>query len=388
MAEYYNSQLGSNRSRSRNSRQNRRSIWVAMLDIVMTLVSAVAAVAILAIFVSRFFEPEKLWYFSLSGLIAPIVYIVTIASALYWIIRWRWRMFIFTAAFVALGWPYISLYYKVKIGKEYGTPRYERGNIKVLTYNIRYLYDQEWTEPTTDSIVSLIRKENPDIICLQEFPIRGEEHEKFFSELSKYNHTKIQGLFEDGVICFSKYRIIRSDSISGFCGTSKGLWADLKVNNDTIRLYNIHLQTTAINLEERDYINNARFLASADSARVSKFSAMAQRLYENSLMRAHQVEALRHDMEHCPYPVIICGDFNDVPMSYAYRTIAGKLNDTFSEQGNGYAHTFNGFFDLLRIDYILVSDQFRVLSYEVLPTDLSDHYPVVSRVIPKNNKNH
>lgn len=276
MAEYYNSQLGSNRSRS--SRKSRRSIWVMILDVVMVMISAITAVAILTIFVSRFFEPEKLWYFSLSGLVAPIIYVIAIASALYWIIRWRWRMFIFTAAFVALGWPYVSLYYKVKIGKEYGTPRYERGNIKVLSYNIRYLYDQEWTKPTTDSIVTLIRKENPDIICLQEFPTRGEENEKLLRELSKYNHSKIQTLYEDDVVCFSKWRIIRSDSISGFCGTSKGLWADLKINNDTVRLYNIHLQTTAINLEERDYINSARFLASADSARVSKFAAMAQRL--------------------------------------------------------------------------------------------------------------
>ena len=295
-------------------------------------------------------------------------------------------MFIFTAAFVALGWPYVSLYYKVKIGKEYGSPRYERGNIKILSYNVRYLQNEEWTQPTTDSIISIIRAQKPDIICFQEFPTRGEENQKVFRELSKYNHTKIQALYEDGVICFSKYPIIRSDSIDGFCGTSKGLWANLKINNDTVRLYNVHLQTTAINLEERDYINNARFLASADSARISKFAAMAQRLYENSATRSHQVDALRHDMEHCPYPVIVCGDFNDVPMSYVYRTVASELNDTFSEQGNGYAHTFNGFFDLLRIDYILVSDKFRTLSYQVLPIELSDHFPVVSRVILKRDR--
>ena len=82
-------------------------------------------------------------------------------------------------------------------------------------------------------------------------------------------------------------------------------------------------------------------------------------------------------------PKIVMGDFNDVPMSYTYRTVASKLNDTFSEKGNGYAHTYNGLFNLLRIDYIWVSKQFSTLSYEVLPTDLSDHYPVISRVILK-----
>ena len=111
---------------------------------------------------------------------------------------------------------------------------------------------------------------------------------------------------------------------------------------------------------------------------------MAQRLYENSCIRSHQVDALRHDMDHCPYPVIICGDFNDIPMSYAYRTVASGLDDTFSKKGNGYVHTFNGFFGLLRIDYILVSKQFETLSYDVFPIDASDHYPVMARVLLKN----
>ncbi len=379
MAEYYNNQLGG-KSRRNSRSQNNSSMWVTILDFVMMFISVIAAVTLLIIFVGRIFEPEKIWYFSLVGLVAPIVYMVAIATTLYWIIRWRWRMFIFMAVFVALGWPHISLYYKMQIGKKYGTPRYERGNIKIISYNTRYFKDELWLNDTTDSIVSLIKRENPDIIAMQEFPKSGDEHDKVLRELSKYHSAQINGQYDDGVICLSKYRIIRSDSISGFCGTAKGLWADLKVGEDTVRLYNLHLQTTSINTEERDYINKRLFLESADSGRISKFRDMARRLYENSCTRSHQVDILRHDVEHCPYPVIICGDFNDVPMSYAYRTAASGLNDTFSEQGNGYVHTFNGFFDLLRIDYILVSKQFETLSYEVLPIDLSDHYPVMARV--------
>ena len=383
MAEYYNNQLGG--KSSRHTRRPHSSIWVAILDIVMMFISVVTAVTLLIIFIGRFFEPEKIWYFSLVGLVAPIIYMVAIASTLYWIVRWRWRMFIFTALFVALGWPHISLYYKMRIGKEYGSPRYERGNIKILSYNIRFFKDESWQINTTDSILSLIKRENPDIITLQEFPKSGDEHDKTLRELSKYHTAQINGQYDDGIICLSKFRIIRSDSISGFCGTAKGLWADLKINEDTVRIYNLHLQTTSINSEERDYIDNGRFLETADSGHISKFKDMAQRLYENSCTRSHQVDAVRHDMEHCPYPVIICGDFNDVPMSYAYRTAASGLIDTFSEQGNGYVHTFNGFFDLLRIDYILVSKQFETLSYDVLPIDVSDHYPVMARVKLKND---
>lgn len=383
MAEYYNNQFGGGRNRNK---RNSSSIWLTLLDVVMMAISVATALTLLIIFVGRFFEPETLWYFSLAGLVAPIVYMVAIALMLYWIIRWKWKMFLFTTAFVVLGFPFVSLYCKINIGKEYGEPRYERGNIKILSYNVRYMYDDEGLKNSTDSILAFINEVRPDIICLQELPTQGAQYDKVMSSLSKYHHSKIYPEADDGVVCFSKYRIIRSDSIVGFCDTGKGIWADLKINDDTVRLYNMHLQTTSIKPEERDYINNKRFLESADSGRVQKFANMAERLFENSCKRAHQANTLRHDMAHCRYPMIVCGDFNDIPMSYAYRTIAGKLTDTFSEQGNGYVHTFRGFFGLLRIDYILVSKQFQTLSYEVVPTDLSDHLPVISRVILKNDK--
>ena len=141
--EYYSSQIGGRRGRgssrsSRSSNSSRRSLWAMIFDAVMMLVSVVVAIIILTIFIGRIFEPEKLWYFSLAGLVAPIVYLVAIATTLYWIVRWRWRMVLFLAVFVAIGWPYVSLYYKMQIGKEYGTPRYERGNINSRLYSLAY----------------------------------------------------------------------------------------------------------------------------------------------------------------------------------------------------------------------------------------------------------
>lgn len=381
MAEYYYSnQLG---GRGGRNAKKRRSVWMAMLDILMSILSIATVFTLVIIFVGRLFEPEKLWYFSLAGLVAPIVYLVATAISLYWIIRWRWRIFCFTAAFVIIGIPYISLYYKAHIGKEYGTPRYEKGNTKILSYNVHYLQNEKWTKPTTDSIVSIIKHENPDIVCFQEFPIRGAEYDKALSMLSKYNRTQLKTPYEDGAVCFTKYKIIRSDSISGFRGTGNGIWADLRINNDTVRLFNIHLQTTSINVEERNYINNREFLETTDESRLHKVVDMARRLYENSCTRSYQVDLIREQIDLSPYPVIVCGDFNDVPMSYAYRTLAGRLNDSFSEMGNGHSYTFSGFFNLLRIDYILSSKHFNTLSYDVLQTDLSDHYPVMSRVILK-----
>ncbi len=103
------------------------------------------------------------------------------------------------------------------------------------------------------------------------------------------------------------------------------------------------------------------------------------RLRENSVLRAAQVDSIAQVVGATRTRRIVCGDFNDTPMSYVYRTMARGLRDAFRECGSGYSHTFRGFYNMLRIDYVL-SSGFEPLSYEVLPVDYSDHHPVVVRL--------
>ena len=109
--------------------------------------------------------------------------------------------------------------------------------------------------------------------------------------------------------------------------------------------------------------------------------SIVERLVENNRKRALQADAIADFLEKSPYQTIVCGDFNDVPLSYTYNRIARGLDDTFSKQADGFAYTYNTRYRLLRIDNILVSPSIEVVSYEVdNKVDLSDHYPVVSRL--------
>jgi endonuclease/exonuclease/phosphatase family metal-dependent hydrolase len=119
-----------------------------------------------------------------------------------------------------------------------------------------------------------------------------------------------------------------------------------------------------------------------DSARNSKIRSITDRLVENSIYRGAQARKVKEFIERSqPMKIIVCGDFNDTPLSYTYKTIAQQLTDTFIAAGNGYRYTFNGFFKLLPIDYILASKHFNVLSYEADYTmGFSDHYPVITRM--------
>ena len=98
----------------------------------------------------------------------------------------------------------------------------------------------------------------------------------------------------------------------------------------------------------------------------------------NAQVRAEQVQEIRNHMEQCPHPIIVSGDFNDVPQSFAYQTIAQGLKDHFQESGRGIGTTFGGSIPFLRIDYILSSPTIASSKTYIVRDDYSDHFPVIS----------
>jgi endonuclease/exonuclease/phosphatase family metal-dependent hydrolase len=158
-----------------------------------------------------------------------------------------------------------------------------------------------------------------------------------------------------------------------------GVWADIKIKEDTVRVVSNHLQSTGITAVDNAYITEHEYLL--DTARESKIKSIIDRFHENCVLRADQVDSIRLHLDSgAPRYRIVCGDFNDTPISYTYRRMARGLNDAFSECGTGYSHTFRGFFEALRIDYLLSTDNFETLSYEVLDEEWSDHLPLFVRL--------
>jgi endonuclease/exonuclease/phosphatase family metal-dependent hydrolase len=171
---------------------------------------------------------------------------------------------------------------------------------------------------------------------------------------------------------------VRKGEIEGL-STSAGIWADVRIKSDTVRVIGLHLKSTSIKPEDTKFLESHEYLL--DSDRDSKLRSIAGRLSENNRKRAVQAKIVEEFIENSPYKVIVCGDFNDVPLSYTYQTIAKRLNDAFSEMAVGFAYTYNTRYKLLRIDNILVSPEIEVASYEVdNKVDLSDHYPVIARL--------
>ena len=362
----------------RRNEKRRRGWTMRLADGAATLSSIAVAVALVVTYFVPHTDPSRVWFFPVLGLVAPAIYVAAVMLALYWVIRWRPVRAVAMSLVVCAGLPYVSLFWRPELRRDYGEAVRERGTIRVWTYNVRCFYGED-QENSADTIARFIAAQEPDIVCLQEFNARLADLSGEFGELrQRYENARFDPvpsgdtLAEAPMLVLSKYRILRSGSVVG-PGTS--VWADLRVGEDTVRVFCNHLHSTSINSEDNDYITNRRFLS--DTAREVKFRSMADRLRENSVLRAAQADSIVQAIAASPRRRIVCGDFNDTPMSYVYRTMARGLNDAFSECGSGYSHTFRGFFDVLRIDYVLSSDDFETRSYEVPKIDCSDHYPVV-----------
>lgn len=376
MSETYYSGYDSDRGR-----KPRRSLLLRLLDLLMTLLTAVTAVTMVVTFFVPYVDPGRVWFFPVLGLAAPAVYVVTVVLALYWIIRWRLVRAGIMVALVVVGLFKVSLFYRPEFRRNYGDERYDRRAFKVMTYNVRGFYGENGLSSVGD-VLQLIGDHNPDIICLQEFNARLAERSEEFAlldekyESAHFGRTQApDSVYGATMAILSKYRILRTGTV---LTPSSSVWADVMVGDDTVRVFNNHLRSTAINASDNEFITGHRFLS--DTARETRIRSIVTRLRENSVLRARQVDSIAKVVGATRTRKIVCGDFNDTPMSYVYRTMAKGLRDAFSECGSGYSHTFRGFYNTLRIDYVLSSEGLETLSYEVLPVEYSDHHPVVVRL--------
>lgn len=242
-----------------------------------------------------------------------------------------------------------------------GNPDEFNHTLNVTTYNVRLFnaYEEKPSNNIASVISELIEKQNPDILCIQEY---YREHDADFSSFP-YQYIHFKGKGKLGHAIFSKYPLYNSSAFDFDDTYNNTLISDVIIEKDTIRLYNLHLQSFGI-LPTVDYLNEG------NKERIRERVSKAFVDQESQI-----VEILKHK-ERSPYPVIICGDFNNTSFSYVYRKLKSGMNDSFLDRGNGLGTTFKFLAYPFRIDYILSSSHFETVSFETIKTTFSDHYPV------------
>ncbi len=353
-------------------------------------VNLLAVAALLLSYLSARVSPATFWPLAFFGMAYPFILIANLLCLFWWFLFRRRRMWP-SLLVILLGWSHLGDY--IQFFGDRDAPTEVRTKFKVMSYNVRLfdLYNWTHTKQTRAEIMELLRVEDADILCMQEFlnedksedpPVRDQllKDYRFSNCADEYTaHTKHGHHF--GIATFSTYPIISKgaihfpDDLNNLC-----LWTDIVIASDTVRVYNGHL--ASIRFGDMDY----RFMKDVVKGEgTDSIGTAGQRIVDRLknafIRRATEVETISAHMRTSPHPVIWCGDLNDTPMSYSYRRLRDvDLSDAFVESGQGIGHTYIGDFPSFRIDHILHGPQLHAWDFHTLPDELSDHRPITSWV--------
>lgn len=341
-------------------------------------------------YLSIYVSPEKYWLLAFAGLAYPFLLVSNLFFVLFWLVFLK-KYFLLSLIAILIGYNQIKTF--IKFSGSTGK-LFTENSIKVMSYNVRlfdlYNWRNESSRTTRSSIFDLIKNESSDILCLQEYYSGAGKHADFADTIClkagyKYRSTELinketRGL-PYGLAIFSRNPIIESgklvfsNSKVNFCQ-----WSDISVGKDTIRVLNVHLESVRFGKEDYNFVSEITTTPASNESIKSSTKVIISKMRYAFVKRASQIETISRFIENSPHPVILCGDFNDTPVSYSYRQIANKLNDSFVDAGSGLGQTHTQMLPLLRIDYIFYSKNMKAIDHRTIQKDYSDHFPVVAQI--------
>lgn len=334
-------------------------------------------------YMSPYVDPRMLWPFSFLGLIFPYLLIINILFVFFWVM-FRKRYLFISLLVLLMGTNFILRVFQLNLKVDDVALKRE---LTVMSYNVRNFDFYDWRNrmDTQKKFFSLFKNESPDIICFQEFfSLDSDEGMKYIDSLKYkfgynyyYFNKRVKKTEEEyGIAIFSKYPIINKAKINFKSEAKNGsIFVDLKIDDTVIRVYNLHFQSIQLVHEDYDYIESKIFNVNAISSIVGKVK-------KAFIKRADQAELISEHINLSPVPVILCGDFNDTPLSYTYQKIFNTRNfkDAFMERGNGFGTTHAGSIPFMRIDNIFVDQEIVLKAFKVIKEDYSDHYPLITKM--------
>lgn len=305
------------------------------------------------------------------GLALPLIALLNLLFALYWTIKWRYWVWISLGA-IAINYNYLNAKYRLSSPDIAGPAK----SITVATYNV-HSFGNEQTGYSIKEIAGHLKHNKVDVVCFQEFAANADfTLDSIKKVLREYPYVFAPEFPKGGlrVAMFSKYQMADSAKMQFPHSDNSMQWADLNVNGTKIRVFNNHLQTTNLN-QVRGRMGEQDILGLLEGE-PGNFGVLAKLMKVNFIKRAQQAKIVRTIIDSTKYPVIVCGDLNDLPTSYVYQTVKGNLSDGFVTNGEGFGYTFRGIHRIFRIDFIFYSKKFKGVSYDSPSLDYSDHNPV------------
>lgn len=357
------------------------------------ILNCLAVVVFLLACQNAYLHPATYWFIAILGVGVPLLLIILIFFVfLWWFFKSKWA-FLSIAALI-IGWTQVNAVFAFHPFSSF-TIKKEENTLRVMQWNVARFDQMNRKRPGgtfRTKMLDYIKEQNVDVLCIQEFlesgnPREMEENIPYFTKELGFthhyyarDHRRWDGLYELGIIIFSKYPIADTSHIR-FAGpdslkaAESLIHADINVNGQMIRVFTTHLQSLLMSGD--DYFVIKRLVKAEDQA-VEKSMSVANKFRRAYMFRSKQAELLRRELDESPYPEILCSDFNDVPNSFTYFKVRGDRQDAFLKKGFGIGRTFSSLSPTLRIDFIMADTQLEVTQCKKTKKPWSDHYPLVA----------
>lgn len=347
---------------------------------------------LLVLFVIRYvpsISPGDYEIMGVLGLLTPIIAIINIVFLLFWLVVKKYSWAGIAALGIIVAWNVLCVCFGFNFFKKNNLTK-NVNEFTVMSYNVRLLDLYDWTgdKNNRQKLLSFIKKQSPDVLCLQEFYTKdgtGLDNIRAIKEIGAYKYAESCALKrhknrEWGSVIFSRYPIVKNTNVV-INEEDKNLIQEaiIKKGDEKFRIYNIHLHSNKLSPKDIAWEKNDEVLETAKNALRSSKSVY------NKLLRAYKQRGNEANLsafvieEDKSYPTLVCGDLNDLPSSFSYFNIRGKLKDAFLERGNGIGPTYNGNVSFLRIDYLFYSEALRLKAFEKFEVPYSDHYPLMGK---------
>lgn len=330
---------------------------------------------------SPYIQPVSHPVQSCFGLTFPIFALINGCFLIFWLAIQRYKTALLPLAGLLLCYSQLRTYLPLN----FHTSDIPEESIKLLSYNIMG-FDGAGKKNGKNPILTYLKESDADILCLQEYASDESPHhltqKDIEQELKAYPYHRISLIgsgsgYTNKIACYSKFPILSSRTLNYPSGYNGSVLYELKLNEDTITLINNHLESNKLTKADKDIYEN--MLKAPEKEKVkSGVRLLMHKLAEASAIRAPQADTIARAIASSRHPsVIVCGDFNDTPISYTHRTIAQNLDDAFTQSGRGLGISYNQNKFYFRIDNILISKNLRSYNCTVdRSVKDSDHYPI------------
>ena len=344
------------------------------------VINIFAVVFLLLAYFAPYISPDVFWPLSFFGLAYPLLLFINAVFLIFWLIQ-RSKNFLLSTLIILIGYGHLTDFVQFK-----GYKKDKGDGIKILSYNVNYFsHKRKNKNENINNLIGYLKSSSSDIICLQEVSLAksGTLSVNGIKEvLPNIKHYHLaHSVWFGGPITFSRYPIADHGEIRFTNSSNMVLFSDIKISDSQIiRVYNCHFQSFRIRPDDYTIIESPT--SGSNRLKFNEVLELGHKLMSAFSTRAHQARTMAKHIKNSPYPVVICGDFNDTACSYTYRTVLGDLKDAFVESGFGISNSYNGKLPSFRIDFLLHSDSYSSYNYKRDRVPYSDHFPI-SCVIKK-----